>query len=108
MLLQICCLFNLQCQRRALEEAISLLCFNLCYTSSSPCTENSFLWWAIFWWCLEERERVYLSGVSGIRDFKGLPEFVKSNVLESEHLEKPTSQDNLNVFHSVSPSQHVP
>lgn len=91
MLLQICCLFTLQCQRRALEEAISLMCFNFCYTWSTPYTANSFLWWTIFWSCLEEGEKVDLSGMSGIRDFKGLPEFVKSSVLKSEHLEKPTS-----------------
>jgi len=83
MLLQSCCLFTLQSQRSVLEEAISLLCVNLCYTWSSPCTANNFFWWTVFWCWWEEGRRVDFRGVSGIRDFKGLSEFVKSSVLES-------------------------
>lgn len=90
MLLQICCLFTLQSQRSSGGShsspvfLISAVLGPLVLQTVSCGGLSSGAAWRkgtelILVKCLEQK------------DFKGLPEFVKSCVLESEHLQKTTS-----------------
>lgn len=60
-----------------MDEAISLLCFNLCCVLSSPCSANSSFWWTVLLYCLDKGKDLISRWVFEIWNFKALPEVVK-------------------------------